>query len=116
MFSGDSLLIGDVGRPDLHVAGDPRGQARSCTRACVGCSSCPTMSCSIRAITAARSAGAGFPAIRLLDRLRARPQPLLALTDPEAFADAVMAEMPPRPADQERIVSANRSGRVGAPA
>ena len=28
VFSGDSLLIGDVGRPDLHVAGDARGQAR----------------------------------------------------------------------------------------
>src|SRR5262249_3368938 len=28
VFSGDSLLIGDVGRPDLHVAGDPRSQAR----------------------------------------------------------------------------------------
>ena len=27
-FTGDSLLIGDVGRPDLHVAGDPAGQAR----------------------------------------------------------------------------------------
>src|ERR671935_1049555 len=28
VFSGDSLLIGDVGRPDLHVAGEARGQAR----------------------------------------------------------------------------------------
>ena len=28
VFTGDSLLIGDVGRPDLHVAGDARGQAR----------------------------------------------------------------------------------------
>src|SRR5438876_3139206 len=28
VFSGDSLLIGDVGRPDLHVAGDADGQAR----------------------------------------------------------------------------------------
>ena len=28
VFSGDSLLIGDVGRPDLHVADDARGQAR----------------------------------------------------------------------------------------
>src|SRR5437667_2091381 len=28
VFSGDSLLIGDVGRPDLHVAGDAREQAR----------------------------------------------------------------------------------------
>src|SRR3989440_7273936 len=28
VFSGDSLLIGDVGRPDLHVVADARGQAR----------------------------------------------------------------------------------------
>src|SRR5712691_1139021 len=28
VFSGDSLLIGDVGRPDLHVAGDAQSQAR----------------------------------------------------------------------------------------
>src|SRR5438046_9160343 len=28
VFSGDSLMIGDVGRPDLHVVGDARGQAR----------------------------------------------------------------------------------------
>src|SRR5919199_526056 len=28
VFSGDSLLIGDVGRPDLHVGGNARGQAR----------------------------------------------------------------------------------------
>ena len=40
--------------------------------------------------------------------------PLLALADPEAFADALLAEMPPRPVEQERIVAANRSGRVGA--
>src|ERR671925_2107090 len=28
VFSGDSLLIGDVGRPDLHVSDDSQGQAR----------------------------------------------------------------------------------------
>src|ERR671925_34262 len=28
VFSGDSLLIGDVGRPDLHVAGNAQEQAR----------------------------------------------------------------------------------------
>src|SRR5919108_625346 len=42
--------------------------------------------------------------------------PLLALADPEAFADALVAELPPRPAEQERIVAANRSGKAGAPA
>src|SRR5438309_78406 len=38
----------------------------------------------------------------------------VALADVEAFVDAVVADMPPAPAEQERIVAANRSGRVGA--
>jgi hypothetical protein len=36
----------------------------------------------------------------------------LAFADREAFAAALVAEMPPRPADQERIVAANRAGAV----
>ena len=28
VFTGDSLLVGDVGRPDLHAAGDPEPLAR----------------------------------------------------------------------------------------
>jgi hydroxyacylglutathione hydrolase len=42
--------------------------------------------------------------------------PLLAVSDADAFADALLAEIPPPPAEQERIVAANRSGRVGAAA
>ncbi len=42
--------------------------------------------------------------------------PLLSLGDPEAFADALLAEMPPRPVDQARIVAANRAGKVGVTA
>jgi glyoxylase-like metal-dependent hydrolase (beta-lactamase superfamily II) len=41
VFSGDSLLIGDVGRPDLHVAGDAHGQAPSVRRL-------PRLCCSAR--------------------------------------------------------------------
>jgi hypothetical protein len=41
---------------------------------------------------------------------------MLALADASAFADALFSEMPPRPAEQERIVATNRSGRVAAPA
>ena len=40
--------------------------------------------------------------------------PMLALDDPNAFADALLADMPPRPADQERIVAVNRSGATVA--
>jgi hypothetical protein len=36
------------------------------------------------------------------------------VTDADAFADALVAEMPPQPAEQKRIVAANRAGFVGA--
>ena len=42
--------------------------------------------------------------------------PLLVITDADAFADALVAEMPPPPAEQERIVAANRAGSVAAAA
>jgi hypothetical protein len=35
----------------------------------------------------------------------------LTLDDPEAFADAVLAGLPPRPEHQQVIVAANRGGR-----
>ena len=42
--------------------------------------------------------------------------PLLSMVDAEAFADALLCDMPPRPAEQELIVAANRSGKVAATA
>ena len=36
--------------------------------------------------------------------------------DTDAFAEAVLEDVPPRPVEQERIVAANRSGKVGVPA
>jgi len=117
VFSGDSLLIGDVGRPDLHVAGDAHGQAR-------------LLHASLRRLLELRDYVVLYPshyAGSVCGRgLSGNPfssigferahNPLLALADPDAFADALVADMPPRPAEQERIVGANRSGKVGAPA
>jgi len=42
--------------------------------------------------------------------------PLLAFEDEEAFAAELLANLPPRPADQTSIVAANRAGSVSAPA
>jgi hypothetical protein len=42
--------------------------------------------------------------------------PLLAITDADAFAAALVADIPAPPRDQERIVAANRSGRARAAA
>ena len=37
---------------------------------------------------------------------------MLAFADPSAFAQALLAHMPPRPEGQERIIAANRSGAL----
>jgi hydroxyacylglutathione hydrolase len=117
VFSGDSLLIGDVGRPDLHVAGDPRGQARllhASLRRLLELPDHVVLYPSHYAGSVCARGLSGNPVSSIgFERAHNR---LLALADPEEFADALVADMPPPPADQERIVAANRAGKVGAPA
>src|SRR5213592_4969917 len=117
LFSGDSLLIGDVGRPDLHVAGDPEGQARLLHESLGRLLELPDHvvlhpshyggSVCGRGLSGNPFSSIGFERIH---------NPLLSLADPDGFADALLADMPPRPADQESIVAANRAGTVAAPA
>jgi hypothetical protein len=45
-----------------------------------------------------------------------RHNPLLSLSSPDAFAEALLADLPPRPVEQERIVAANRAGTIPAAA
>jgi hydroxyacylglutathione hydrolase len=115
VFTGDSLLIGDVGRPDLHVDGDPEGQARSLHASLerllefadhvvvypshYGGSVCG------RALSGNPVSSIGF------ERAHNR---MLAFADPGAFAEALLADMPPPPEGQKQIVAANRSGTLAA--
>ncbi len=117
VFTGDSLLIGDVGRPDLHVAGDALGQAR-------------LMHASLQRLLELRDhvvvlpshyAGSvcgrglsGNPVSSIgFERVH---NTMLGYDDPEAFATALVADTPPRPVEQERIVAANRRGEALASA
>jgi glyoxylase-like metal-dependent hydrolase (beta-lactamase superfamily II) len=116
LFSGDSLLIGDVGRPDLHVAGDARGQARllhASLRRLLELPDHVVLYPSHYGGSVCGRSLSGNP-ISSIGFERAHNS-LLALADPEAFADALLADAPPAPPQQERIVAANRSGEVGAP-
>lgn len=117
VFSGDSLLIGDVGRPDLHVAGDPHGQARLLHESLRRLLDLPDHVVLYPSHYGGSVCGRGLSGnpISSIGFERAH-NPLLAVADPDAFAEALLRDMPPRPADQERIVAANRSGQVGAPA
>jgi hydroxyacylglutathione hydrolase len=117
VFSGDSLLIGDVGRPDLHVAGDARGQARLLHTSLRRLLELPDHvllhpshyggSVCGRGLSGNPFSSIGF---------ERRHNPLLAVEDPDAFADALLADIPPRPDEQARIVAANRSGKLSVPA
>ena len=117
VFSGDSVLIGDVGRPDLHVAGDAHGQARVLHASLRRLLELPDHvvlypshfggSVCGRALSGNPISSIGF------ERTHNR---LLALDNPEAFAAELLADLPPRPADQSAIVDANRAGGVTAPA
>ena len=114
VFSGDSLLIGDVGRPDLHVAGDAHGQARVLHASVRRLLELPDYVVLCPSHYAGSVCGRGLSGnpVSSIGFERAH-NPLLAVADPDAFADALVAGMPPAPAEQERIVAANRSGRAG---
>jgi hydroxyacylglutathione hydrolase len=115
VFTGDSLLVGDVGRPDLHASGDPassaREQYRSITRLLelsehvlvypshYGGSVCG------RALSANPFSTIGFE--------RAHNQ-AVAKRDEESFVHALLLDVPPPPADQDAIVAANRRGLSAA--
>jgi hydroxyacylglutathione hydrolase len=116
VFSGDSLLIGDVGRPDLHVDGDARGQARLLHASLRRLLELPDHVVLYPSHYGGSVCGRGLSGnpFSSIGFERAH-NPLLSLADPEAFADALLADVPPRPAEQQAIVAANRSGTVGVP-
>ncbi len=115
VFTGDSLLVGDVGRPDLHASGDALVLARRLHASLgrllelddgvlvypshFGGSVCG------RALSANPFSTIGF------ERLH---NPALAYGDTESFARALLVDVPPPPADQTRILAANRRGAVTA--
>jgi len=115
LFSGDSLLIGDVGRPDLHVAGDAHGQARLLHASLQRLLELPDHVVLYPSHYGGSVCGRGLSGNPVSSiGFERTHNPLLALTDPDEFAAALVADMPPRPVEQEQIVAANRSGTLAA--
>ena len=117
VFTGDSLLIGDVGRPDLHAEGDPEPLARALYASVrkllrlddgvivypshIGGSVCG------RGLSGHPFSTIGFE--RLFN-------PALQHADVDAFVEALLVDVPPPPADQAAIIATNLSGRTQQPA
>jgi hydroxyacylglutathione hydrolase len=105
VFTGDSLLIGDVGQ--AHVLQQSLRRLLELPDHVVVYPSHYGGSVCGRALSGNPVSSIGF---------ERRHNPLLAIGDPDEFAAALLADSPPRPADQEAILAANRSGQVVAAA
>lgn len=117
VFTGDSLLIGDVGRPDLHVAGDAAGQARNLHASLQRLLELPDHVVVYPSHFAGSVCGrhlSGNPISSI--GFERRHNAMLAHADADAFAEALIADTPPRPAEQESIVAANLNPTQHAPA
>lgn len=113
VFTGDSLLVGDVGRPDLHAGGDPEPAARDLYASVdrlleladhvlvypshYGGSVCG------RGLSGNPFSSIGF---------ERRHNSALTHQDAASFAQALLVDLPPAPANQREIVDANRRGAV----
>jgi hydroxyacylglutathione hydrolase len=116
VLTGDALLVGDVGRPDLHAHGEvtPEDLARTLHR-------------SVRErllvlpdhvlVYPAHYSGSicgrglsGNPASTI--GFERRHNKALALGSEDAFAGALLRDVPPAPPQQAEIVAANRAGRA----
>jgi hydroxyacylglutathione hydrolase len=117
VFTGDSLLVGDVGRPDLH-AGDDRVAAAHTLYASLGrLLELPDH------ITVFPGHYAGSVCGRTLSGnpfstigFERRHNSALRHEDANSFAAALLADLPPAPVDQKAIVAANQAGSAFASA
>lgn len=113
VMTGDALLIGDAGRPDLHAHGDQSAEdlARSLYRAITDrlwalpddvllYPSHYSGSVCGRGLSANPASTIGF---------ERRNNPTLQVADEDAFVEAILRDVPPAPEQQAAIVAANRS-------
>ena len=113
VFTGDSLLVGDVGRPDLHSGGDPLPLARQLYTSLGRLLELPD------GVLVLPSHYAGSVCGRALSGnpfstigFERRHNRALVTADSESFARALLVDVPPPPADQAEIVAANKRGVV----
>jgi hydroxyacylglutathione hydrolase len=115
VLTGDALLVGDAGRPDLHAHGDhtvedmARALYRSLTERLLAL---PDHLVVYPAHYSGSVCGRGQSAKPISSvGFERRPNRALRFDSEDAFVAALTSDIPPVPEGQAAIVAANRSGR-----
>ena len=119
VLTGDALLVGDAGRPDLHAHGEQTAEAmarslyRSLTEKLL---TLPDHLALYPAHYSGSVCGRGLsanPASTI--GFERHHNPALQFDSEEAFVAALVRDIPPAPPDQAQIVAANRAGSLSSP-
>jgi hydroxyacylglutathione hydrolase len=116
VLTGDALLVGDAGRPDLHAKGDQTREElarllyRSLTDRLL---TLPDYVLLYPSHYSGSVCGRGLSAHPVSTiGFERRHNPALQFDDEEAFVVALLEHVPPAPEQQAAIVAANRSGQA----
>jgi hydroxyacylglutathione hydrolase len=111
VFTGDSLLVGDVGRPDLHAGGDPEPAARELYASIRRLLELPDHVLLYPSHYGGSVCGRGLSGNPFSSiGFERRHNSALAHPNAASFAEALLVDLPPAPANQREIVDANRRG------
>lgn len=115
VFSGDALLVGDAGRPDLHARGEhtvdemARALYRSITAKLL---ELPDHVALFPAHYSGSVCGRGLSATPVSTiGYERRNNPALRFASEDEFIQALVRDIPPAPEHQADILAANRTGR-----
>jgi glyoxylase-like metal-dependent hydrolase (beta-lactamase superfamily II) len=115
VLTGDALLVGDAGRPDLHAGGDqtPEQLARTLYRSLTErLLSLPDHLVLYPSHYSGSVCGRGLSANPISTvGFERRHNAALRHDSEDAFVEALLRDIPPAPEQQAAIVAANRSGR-----
>jgi len=115
VLTGDALLVGDAGRPDLHAGGDQTvdGMARTLYRSLTErLLSLPDDLLLYPAHYSGSVCGRGLSANPVSTiGFERRHNRALQFDSEDAFAEALVEDIPPVPPQQAEIIAANRAGR-----
>ena len=116
VLSGDALLVGDAGRPDLHAHGDhtPEELARILYRSLTErLLTLPDHLLLYPSHYSGSVCGRGLSAHPVSTiGFERRHNPALQFDSEDAFVAALLEDIPPAPPEQAEIVAANRTGRA----